>query len=160
MRVLQILNHKLEEYILVVSVSLLVIIVVLQVFFRFVINMSFGWSEELARYLLIWIAWIAASFAVQRNAHIRVEIVKNMFGDSIKKVIELIVLVISLAFATILAVEGTKFMLLVKGTHQVSPSLGLGMWIVYLGVPVGATLMAIRFMQELIKIVKPKAEKH
>lgn len=154
---MKILNEKLEEYVLVASLSILVVLVVMQVFFRFVINFSMGWSEELARYLLIWIAWIAASFAVHKNAHIRVEILKDMFKTKTKQILEFLVLIICFGFAVFLAVEGTKFILAIKTTMQVSPSLKLNMWIVYLAVPIGGVLMAIRFIQQMIKIFqKPK----
>lgn len=158
MSIKKILNEKLEEYVLIAMMLLLVTLVVAQVFFRFVINYSIGWSEELARYLLIWIAWIAASYAVQQNAHIRVEIVKDLFSGAVKKVLELVVLVISFGFSIFLAYEGTNFILAIKMTGQTSPSLDLPMWIVYLAVPVGGTLMAIRLIQQMIIIIKSKPE--
>lgn len=155
MKITKIIDEKLEEYVLVAMMIFLVIIVAVQVFFRFVINFSFGWSEELARYLLIWIAWIAASYAVRENAHIRVEIVKDLFGDKIKKIIEVVVLLICFSFALFLAIEGTKYIFNVKATNQVSPSLGIDIWIVYLAVPVGGILMSFRFIQQIIFIFKP-----
>ncbi|MFD1706169.1 TRAP transporter small permease [Siminovitchia sediminis] len=154
MKLKQILNEKLEEWILVASTILLVVLVVGQVFARFVMNFSFGWSEELARYLLIWIAWIAASYAVTKNAHIRVEILKDRFSKRIKQILELIVLIIWFGFAAFLAIEGTNFVLQVQATNQVSPSLGAEMWIVYLAVPVGGVLMGIRLIQQAILIFK------
>lgn len=158
MKIKTTLNEKLEEYILVVSLIVLVTLVVMQVFFRFVINFSIGWSEELARYLLIWIAWIAASYAVQKNAHIRVEMLKDLFKNKTKQIIELIVLLISFGFAVFLAVEGTKFVLTIRTTQQVSPSLGVDMWIVYLAVPIGGTLMGIRLIQQIIYIFRKPTE--
>lgn len=148
------INDKLEEWVLVGSMIVLVILVVAQVFFRYVVDYSIGWSEELARYLLIWIAWIAASYAVQQKAHIRVEILKNRCSLRVKQFIELVVLMIWFGMAAFLAVEGTNFVLNIKATHQVSPSLGVGMWIVYLAVPVGGTLMSIRLIQQAILIFK------
>lgn len=159
MRLKTILNEKLEEFILVISFIILVTLVVLQVFFRFVINLSIGWSEELARYLLIWIAWIAASYAVHKSAHIRVEVVKDLFKSTAKKIIELIVLLISFGFAVFLAVEGTRFVLAIKLTQQVSPSLEVDMWIIYLAVPIGGILMGFRFIQQMIYIFKKQVVK-
>lgn len=153
------INDKFEEYILVFLFSILVLTVVLQIFFRFVINISFGWSEELARYLLIWIAWIAASYAVHKSAHIRVEIAKDLLKNKLKKVVEVVVLLVCLGFAVFLAVEGTQFVLAIKMTQQVTPSLGIKMWLVYLAVPVGGTLMGVRFIQQILYIFKnPESE--
>lgn len=154
MKLKKVLNEKLEEWILVASMIVLVILVVGQVFARYVLNFSIGWSEEMARYLLIWVAWIAASYAVTKNAHIRVEIIKDRFSKRIKQVLELIVLLIWFGFAAFLATEGTNFVLQVQATNQVSPSLGIDMWIVYLAVPIGGTLMGIRLIQQAILIFK------
>ncbi|MBD8005975.1 TRAP transporter small permease [Bacillus norwichensis] len=154
MKLKKILNEKLEEWVLVASMVFLVILVVGQVFARYVMNFSIGWSEELARYLLIWIAWIAASYAVTQSAHIRVEIIKDRFSRRIKQMIELVVLIIWFGFAAFLAIEGTNFILQVQATNQVSPSLGVDMWIVYLAVPVGGVLMGIRLIQQAILIFK------
>ena len=154
MKLKKVLNEKLEEWVLVASMIVLVILVVAQVIARYVVNYSIGWSEELARYLLIWIAWIAASYAVTQHAHIRVEILKDRFPLRIKQIIEMIVLIIWFGMAAFLAIEGTRFVLLVKNTNQISPSLGVGMWIVYLAVPVGGTLMCIRLIQQAILIFK------
>lgn len=154
MKLKKILNEKLEEWVLVASMVFLVILVVGQVFARYVMNFSIGWSEELARYLLIWIAWIAASYAVTQSAHIRVEIIKDRFSRRIKQMIELVVLIIWFGFAAFLAIEGINFILQVQATNQVSPSLGVDMWIVYLAVPVGGVLMGIRLIQQAILIFK------
>lgn len=154
MSIISVLNNKLEEYLLVASTIVLVILVSMQVFFRFVVNFSFGWSEELARYLLIWIAWFSASYAAQQNAHIRVEVIKDRFSGVFKKVIELVVILISFGFSIFLAVEGTKFIMLIKTTGQGSPSLDIPMWAVYLAVPIGGTLMAFRFLQQIYYLYK------
>src|SRR5699024_4341362 len=128
--------------------------VVLQIFCRTVINISCAWSEELARYLLSGIAWIAASYAVQTSAHIRVGIAKDSLTNKLKKVVEVVVLLVCLGFAVFLAVEGTQFVLAIKMTQQVTPSLGVKMWLVYLAVPVGGTLMGVRFIQQILYIFK------
>ena len=49
-------------------------LVAVQVFFRYVLNQSLFWSEELARYLLIWLTFLGASCAYYRHAHPGVDI--------------------------------------------------------------------------------------
>lgn len=159
MDIKKILNEKLEEWILVASLLFIVALVIAQVVSRFVINFPMGWSVELSRYILIWIAWISVSYAIQKNAHIRVEIVKDKLSGDLRKTLELIVLLFWFVLALFLAIAGTKFILLIKQTGQVSPSLGISMWIVYLGVPIAGVLMCLRLFQQA-KIILQGREEH
>ncbi|MGM8366416.1 TRAP transporter small permease [Virgibacillus sp. W0181] len=157
MKLKTILNEKLEEWILVVSLAFIVLLVIAQVVSRYVITFPMGWSVELARYILIWIAWISASYAVQQNTHIRVEILKDKLSKGPKKVLELIILVMWFAFALFLAIAGTQFTMSIGKTTQYSPSLEVPMWIVYLGVPIAGFLMSIRLFQQAMVIIRKGA---
>lgn len=153
-QIINILDKKAEEWLLVAGFLIMVIFVIMQVIFRYVINVSLGWSEEVVRYGLIWMTWISTSYAIQKNSHIRVEIVKNLFSSKIKKIIETIVIVLWFSLVLFLAIEGTKLVMTIHSTGQVSPSTQIPMWFVYLAVPIGATLMSIRLLQELYKLFK------
>lgn len=152
MKLKNILNEKIEEWILVTSLIFIVLLVFFQVVSRYVLDFQMGWSNELSRYILIWIAWISASFAVHKNAHIRVELLINMLSGKAKKILELIVLIIWFSFALFLALIGTKFILMIREMGQVSPSLGLPMELVYMAAPIAGILMCIRLIQQAILI--------
>lgn len=64
---------KIEGWILVVVFLALGLVVFAQFFFRYVLNLPLGWSEEAARYLLIFVTFIGTVVAVQKNSHIFVE---------------------------------------------------------------------------------------
>ncbi|MFK2826449.1 TRAP transporter small permease [Bacillus sp. B190/17] len=148
-------DAKIEEWLLVASLLLIVALVFAQVIFRYLISSSLGWSEELSRYILIWIAWIGAAYAVRAQKHIRVELLKNIVNESGKKVIECIALLLWFLFALFLVINGTQLILSIHETGQISPSNGIPMWIVYLAVPIGGGLMTLRLIQEMIYILKP-----
>ena len=154
MKLTAIINEKLEEWILAVSLGFIVLLVIAQVISRYIVTFPMGWSVELSRYILIWIAWISASYAVQHNTHIRVEILKDRLSRKYKKILELIILVLWFAFALFLAIAGTHFTMSVGKTTQYSPSLEMPMWIVYLGVPIAGLLMSIRLFQQVMIILR------
>ena len=56
--------NNLEEYLLVVSLVINVLLVFLQVIMRTVFKNSLTWSEELSRYIFIWQIWLGASIAL------------------------------------------------------------------------------------------------
>lgn len=156
MKVATILNEKLEEWLLSVGLITIVILVIAQSVSRYAFSFPIGWSEELVRFVFIWIAWISASYAVRENSHIRVEILKNMLPVQLKRITEIIVLIIWFSFALFLLVFGTKFIISVGGTEQISPSLGISMWIVYLAIPISGLLMGVRLVQQIVQVIRKK----
>ena len=66
------------EYIALVLLFLMVVVVFLQVIFRFVLHSSLSWSEEFARYTMIWLSFLGISIGVKKKAHIGVEIFENL----------------------------------------------------------------------------------
>lgn len=148
MNIVKFLDEKLEEWILILSFMFLVVLVFTQVFFRYVISQSLGWSEELSRYMLIWIAWISACYIMRSGKHIRIETLKNKLPKPIQKWAEAFVLILWSIFALFLAIEGWKLVMGIQATGQVSPSLGIPMWLVYMALPIGGLLMIIRIIQQ------------
>src|SRR5699024_1324931 len=147
--------HKaLEEWVLMISLIFLVLLVFAQVITRYFLNYSLGWSEELAKYILIWVAWISVSYSIRRQEHLRIEFLINRFRSSVQKYIEFIVLILWLFFAFFLAIVGTDVILGMRTSGQTSPSLGLPMWIAYLAIPAGGLLMTIRLIQRIYLLFK------
>nr|WP_319389819.1 TRAP transporter small permease [uncultured Cohaesibacter sp.] len=68
-------SEKFEEVMSVILFSLLVILCFMQVAFRFVLNFSLSWTEELANYDFILLVYISCSLCIQKGSHVRVEIV-------------------------------------------------------------------------------------
>ena len=85
MKVLKFLDENLEKMLCVIFLALMSIIIVLQVFFRYVLNNSLSWSEELARYLFIWMIYIGISYGVKLDKHICVDAVYTFMPKSIKR---------------------------------------------------------------------------
>lgn len=71
-------TNKIEEHLSVVLFSLLVVLCFLQVLFRFFLNFSLSWTEELANYNFILLIYISCSLGIQRGAHVRVEIIDGL----------------------------------------------------------------------------------
>jgi len=149
-KILQNLNN-LEEYFLVYTLAFSVIIVFIQVIMRYCFQNSLSWSEEVARYLFLWISWIGASYAVRENSHFRVEILANMVKGSARNWFELIILLIWFIFCVFLTFWGAKVTYFIWIRQQVSAALQMPMAYAYASVPVGCALMAIRVILDIKK---------
>ena len=96
-----------EEYFCVWSLAFMTILVFIQVVMRYVFRNSLSWSEELARYIFLWLSWIGASYAVKERSHFRVEMFADIFKGKARKIFELFVLLTWFAFCVFLAYQGS-----------------------------------------------------
>jgi len=121
---------------------------------RYVFSNSLSWSEELARYVFLWQIWLGASFAVKEHRHLRIEVLKDLVPKDGQKYFELFVLLIWFGFSAFLAYKGTELTMILAQRGQLSPAMRLPMAYAYASVPVGCGLMAIRLIEEMIKLFR------
>lgn len=126
------------------------------VFFRYVLNDSLSWSEELARYCLIWMSWFGASLALRRGGHIAVEFALDALPASARKLAVLAGELLTLFFLLVVLWYG------IKATGNVSRqstiALGISMAGPYASVPVGAALLIYNLLVTMIS-AKARREK-
>ncbi|OLO27885.1 TRAP transporter small permease protein [Alkalihalophilus pseudofirmus] len=151
MKLIKWLDEYVEEYILVVLSILTVIIVFTQVFMRYVLGASLTWSEEIARYLFIWMIYVGVSYGVKKGKHLGVDAFPMMFEKKGKLIIDMIVSVAFFIFAVVIAIYGMDIVL--KVTRE-SAALEIPMGWVYAAPVVGMTLTAFRLIQKFVWQVK------
>ncbi|PID02497.1 C4-dicarboxylate ABC transporter permease [Sporosarcina sp. P2] len=156
MRWKELIDIKMEEWLLIISTLFIVVLVFLQVLARYVFNISVGWSAELARYLLIWITWISMSYTIRKNDHIKITFLVDRLPVNVQKIVQVIVILLWSVFAFVMAIVGTQVVQTIKLMGQKTSTLGLPMWVVYLIIPIGGVLMLIRLVQRLYFIFKPE----
>ncbi len=113
----------------------------LQVFFRYIMNDSLIWSEELARYLFVWISFLGGAVVMERGSHIRIDILESCIRGMPKKAILRVAKALSLAFLAALATSG--FMIVGLTMDQPSAVMQIPMGLVYLAIPIGSLAMMI-----------------
>ncbi|PLR92010.1 TRAP transporter small permease [Bacillus sp. T33-2] len=152
-RVNHILNYF-EEYVGVVSIIFTSLMVFVQVILRYVFNYSLSWSEEIARYLIVWFVFIGSSIAVREKAHATMDALVTYLPETGKRIFSILANFLSIIFCIILIWSGSGIVSSVIEFGNVTPAIGLPMYLPYLAIPVGASLMLIRFLQLLIQDVK------
>lgn len=158
MNIKLLLDKHIEEFILVLTMMIMVLVMFVQSTSRYFIGSSFSWGSELAQYLHVWQIWIGASLAIRLQSHIRVDVFINLFPSAIKRILNLLAYLCWSVFAIYLAIEGTKYVLAVFTSGQTSPSLHVPMWIPYLAIPIGGALMVIRLIQQIYFLFTNKNE--
>lgn len=117
------------------------LVVVIQVFFRYVLNHSLFWSEELARYLLIWLTFLGTSSAYFRHVHPGVDILYSRMPVKLKHLSAILVHLVSICIFGVMIVFGVKFAWFVR--FQISPALSLPKWIIAGIIPVSGLVLMI-----------------
>lgn len=144
----------LESTLVTTALLLMIVVVFLQVFFRYVVSYSLPWSEELARYLMTWVVFVGASMGAREGAHIGVAAFVNIMPKWFHKFAIVFSGLCSMAFGFSLAYVGLLAVRHIAKMGQSSPAMEIPMWIAYLPIFVGSFLMAIRFGQAMIEEYK------
>lgn len=150
MKILKLLNDHLEEYLLVVLMTLEVIIVFWQVLARFLLKVPSAWSEEIARYMFIWLVWVGAAYATKENKNVKIDLLSSKFTGTTKKVADILIAVMFLGLMLFMFYTSGKVMMTVYESRSVATGSHMPMWIAWLSLPLSMFLMMFRFIQNII----------
>jgi TRAP-type C4-dicarboxylate transport system permease small subunit len=149
MHILKLLDANLEKWLVTVFLSVMSVVVTLQVIMRYVFNSSLSWSEELARYLAIWLIYIGVSYAAKESRHVSVTIIELFISRKKFTYLTVIANCVFFLFSLVLLYFGTILLLRTARMGQITPALMLPMWVVYASAPVGFALTAFRLLQRI-----------
>ena len=135
-------NHP-EDWLAFVIFWVLAIIVFVQFFTRYVLNDSLAWTEEIARYALIWVVFVGAVMVTRRNSHIAVELVSNLLPPNLARASLLAFIdIVKLGFMGLLAYFSLT--IIERMHYQRMTVIDVPMSYVYAGVVLGCVLMFLR----------------
>ncbi len=159
MKWLQQIDRHLEEWILVFTYTAMLIIATAQILFRYVINYSISWSQDLLTYMLIWSVFIGISLAVRERKHIKVELALVLLPDRYQFHLQVFSNAVFILFCGILTYfSSAKIYKLIFVNPQISESTGLPMWVVQLAVPVGFLLSIYRLVMDTRRLFKDRGK--
>jgi TRAP-type C4-dicarboxylate transport system permease small subunit len=156
------IEHYPEDWLSFVIFWAMAAVVFLQFFTRYVLNDSIAWTEEIARYLLMWVTFIGAAVAMRRRTHIAVEVLLHFLPLPAVRVLGFLIDLCVVGFAALLswfAISITQRMQI-----QTMTVIEWPMSIVYGGVALGCFLMlwrAVRlFLADMRRGWRPDPERH
>ncbi|PWB57494.1 MAG: hypothetical protein C3F17_20325 [Bradyrhizobiaceae bacterium] len=115
------------------------VVVLLGVFTRYVLNDALPWTEEAARFALLWMAWLGGGLAVRKGSHIAAELVINLLSPRLRAAVVIVGQLGVIFFLAICVWYGLS--LVQRVSFQSTVALGVTMQFPYAAVPVGAALM-------------------
>ena len=126
---------------------ILIFACVAQVFFRFVLNNSLSWTEELARYCFIWMHMIGASLLIEANGHATVTVILDLMHGAVRKVFDILIELIILFNGVVMLHSG--WVLSYSSRNNLSTAMSVPMWMINSSVAVGGLLLVF---QALVRI--------
>ena len=142
----------LVERVCIVLMAVLVADVFLGVWSRYVMHATFQWYDEVARLCFVWMIFLGAAVAVRRGAHFRLHLLIDRFGPTARRRVDLVVIVVVIAFAAVLLAGGIAIAPLAR--RQVTDALEISMLWFYGALPVGGALMIAFALPQLLALAR------
>jgi TRAP-type C4-dicarboxylate transport system permease small subunit len=119
---------------------------------------ALAWVDEAARYMLVWVVFLAAGITLEVGRQVSVDILRGRLRRAHERILFGVIDVVGMVFclgAAIVAVQLTRF---VMGTGQISPTLGVSTYILYIAPAIGFASMAFRFLLRLLGVRDARRE--
>jgi len=121
--------------------ALMVALCLLQVISRYILKISLSFTEELSRFLFIWVTFLGTAMALKKQQHVKMDMLIGIFPSSLRRIVEAAVSFFTLLIYMILVCSGIGVM--AKTMDQTSAAMNLPMGLVYAAVPVSFTVMIL-----------------
>lgn len=146
-------ESNIVEIILGLQLSVLCVVVLLQVLFRYILNYPLAWTDEAARFLLIWVTFLGGAIAIKRKENFLIDIVFKKFPEKVQKNLQFAIDVsLFILIFDVLVLKGVYLTNLVYS--QISPALHLRMSYVYSALLVGAILSCCYILEDILLFIR------
>ena len=143
--------------IIALSMFAMLAVICLQVFFRFGLNNSLAWPEELARFAMIWSALLAAVYVQLERGHLSLDFFVTKFPDKVRVSLRILMNVLIIVFMIVIVYGGIQeahtLMDLKTGALRISRAVP------YLAIPVSSVLFVVATLVLIVKDVSELVKK-
>jgi len=143
----------------VAGMIIMLVTIFAQVVSRYMFNYTPEWSEELSRFLFVWVVFLGSALIMGESGHLAVEFMPNLLkGKKSGKILTMIIILFSYLFIAILFTQGLK--MTTTMTFQKSPGLDISMSYVYSIIPLSSVLMLLYLIKDTIELFKGEPVEH
>lgn len=149
------------KWVLVIIMSAMTLNVLWQVFTRFILKNPSSFTEELARYMLVWVGILGAGYVAGQKMHLAIDLLLTKLTGNKKSYLEILIQSLILIFAFfVMVIGGIRLVQITLTLKQISAALQIPLGYVYLVIPASGILImfySLTFIvDELIKIKSVK----
>jgi TRAP-type C4-dicarboxylate transport system permease small subunit len=140
---------------LTLVMAAILLVVSWQVISRYLLKDPSSVTEELARFLLIWIGMLGAVYAYRTNSHLGLNLLLEKISVGAKRLVLILIQLLVIGFsATVLVFGGSELMQLSLELQQISAALSINMGLVYAVLPISGVLLIIYSIANLLALFK------
>jgi len=151
MKKLLTLMEKTFAFLSMAGISLMLIIIFLQVISRYFFGYTASYSEELSRYLFVWVTFLSLPVVSRQGGHMAVGLLTERFTGERLRRLKIAGCICSLAFLAIMVWQGIRMVQL--AVWQTSPAMEIPMSYMYISIPLGCGGMILLVLEELLDLV-------
>ncbi|MBC7133386.1 MAG: TRAP transporter small permease [Roseovarius sp.] len=144
MRRIETLFVEANRWALILLLGAMSAIVFSNVALRYLTSFSLAWSEEVARYMMIWMTFLGAGLVLRQGGHVAISTVTDRFGARTRVVLRIVVVAILLVFFVVMIRFGLDYMQ--RMGRQLTPATRIPFRHVYVVIPVGFALLAVHLL--------------
>lgn len=154
------LNENFENIFMVTGLLSIIFFITWQVIYRYIITKFIDragaavWTEELSRYIFIWISYLAVSVAIRKRSSIRVDIIYDQLSPRLQRISWIVVESLFLCLTSVIAWYGLGQIQRLLEFPQHTTALGIPYLVPYLILPLGFGLMCLRLLQSIFGQIK------
>lgn len=146
---------RILRWLLVGLMGVAVLNVLWQVFTRFVVNAPSGFTEELARYLLIWVGILGSGYAAGTRSHLALELLPEQLEGAALHRLRIVIELCMMVFAVVVMVGGgLRLVYVMLQAGQTSSALNLLVGYVYTVVPLSGLVIAFYNVVHIVEEVR------
>ena len=144
--------NKILAKVLIVIMSVMVINVLWQVISRYFLETPSSFTDELARYLMIWVGILGAAYASGQNMHVAIDVLPSKLSTSAQNRLKFLVRILIILFCFFaLVIGGSRLVYITHVLDQSSPALQLPLSVVYMVIPISGLLIIYYKISDILK---------
>jgi TRAP-type C4-dicarboxylate transport system permease small subunit len=133
--------------------GIMVINVLWQVFTRFIVGIPSSFTDELARYLMIWLGILGAAYVSGQNMHVAIDVLPLRASAKTQKKLKLIVYIMIIVFAVLaMVMGGLRLVYITYVLDQHSPALQIPLAAVYFAIPLSGALIIYYKISDILNL--------
>ena len=160
-RALSFINRMSLEVCRIAAISLaagIAVVVAAGVFWRYGLNDSLSWYEELAKFMMVWLVFVGAPVALRVGDHVSIQLFPNMLPHRLRSAPWVAISIVIIWFCVILAIQSFQFAW--NGRTQVAIAIGdVSMFWIFVSIPFGAAVMLLiaaqQALENLVNVIVP-----
>lgn len=138
------------RWILAALMLVMTVLIGWQVIARFIVGESLTFSEEVSRFVMVWLVIVGAAYAAKNGRLMKVDIVEHMLSGKAKSTVIMVAGLLSIVFYLVLVVFG--FFIVSAVSYQMTPATEVSMSIPMAALPVGGILLVINTIHQMFGV--------